>query len=458
MKSKNIIILFLASVAVLLLLVAGIRYFRLADNDEHIQDKFQEEHVHYEPEVHDDHLHDENEIHDEHDHDELMHDEHEAADDCTDDEHEDGDDCTDDEHEEHIDGDIIHLTDAEIKGLGIETATAEPGNLQIQLHFPGEININADKMANVVPRMQGVVRKVNKNLGDTVRSGEVMAVIESRELADVRALFHAAMQRVELAEANYKREKRLWEKKITAEQEYLDARIALAEARIELASAEQKLLALGFSTKFLKDLPHDPNEILTEYEIVAPFDGKVIEKDITLGEVLREDKIAFVVADLSMVWVDLSVYQKDLAYVREGQHVIISVGQGIPDAEGIISYLGPTVADDTRTALARVTLPNKEGQWRPGLFVTARLVKEKTPVPLLIPKSALQNLEGEACVFVHHREGFKTQNVSVGRTNKTHAEILTGLKVGQSYVTKGAFELKAKIVTSTLDSHAGHGH
>ena len=447
MKSKNIIILFLASVAVLLLLVAGIRYFRLADNDEHIQDRFQEEHVHYEPEVHDDHLHDENEIHDEHDHDELMHDEHE-----------DGDDCTDDEHEEHIDGDIIHLTDAEMKGLGIETATAEPGNLQIQLHFPGEININADKMANVVPRMQGVVRKVNKNLGDTVRSGEVMAVIESRELADVRALFHAAMQRVELAEANYKREKRLWEKKITAEQEYLDARIALAEARIELASAEQKLLALGFSTKFLKDLPHDPNEILTEYEIIAPFDGKVIEKDITLGEVLREDKIAFVVADLSMVWVDLSVYQKDLAYVREGQHVIISVGQGIPDAEGIISYLGPTVADDTRTALARVTLPNKEGQWRPGLFVTARLVKEKTPVPLLIPKSALQNLEGEACVFVHHREGFKTQNVSVGRTNKTHAEILTGLKVGQSYVTKGAFELKAKIVTSTLDSHAGHGH
>jgi cobalt-zinc-cadmium efflux system membrane fusion protein len=79
-------------------------------------------------------------------------------------------------------------------------------------------------------------------------------------------------------------------------------------------------------------------------------------------------------------------------------------------------------------------------------------------VPLLIPKSALQNLEGEACVFVHHREGFKTQNVRVGRTNKTHAEIVSGLKVGQSYVTKGAFELKAKIVTSTLDSHAGHGH
>ncbi len=447
MKNKNIIILFLASVAVLFIVVAGIRYFRLADNDEHIQDKPQEEHVHYEPEVHDDHLHDENEIHDEHDHDELIHDEHEG-----------GDDDAGDEHEEYIDENIVHLTDAEMKGLGIEIATAGPGNLQIQLDFPGEIRINADQMANVVPRMEGVVREVKKNLGDAVRKGEVMAVIESRELADVRASFHAAMERVELAEANYKREKRLWEKKITAEQEYLDARIALAEARIELTSAEQKLLALGFSTKYLKNLPHDPNETLTEYEIVAPFDGKVIEKDITLGEVLREDKVAFVVADLITVWVDLSIYQKDLPFVKHGQRVLISAGLGIPDAEGVISYLGPIVSDETRTALARVTLPNKEGQWRPGLFITARLVKEETPVTLLIPKAALQNLEGEACVFLYHREGFEPQNVRVGRTNKTHAEIVAGLKVGQSYVTKGAFELKAKIVTSTLDSHAGHGH
>ncbi len=447
MKNKNTLIFFLAAIAVLLLVVAGIRYFRLTENDEHIHDESQEEHVHYEPETHDDHLHDENEIHDEHDHDELIHDEHEV-----------GDDYDGEEHEEHIDGNIVHLTDAEMKGLGIEVATAGPGNLQIQLNFPGEIRINADQMANVVPRMQGVVRKVKKNLGDTVRRGEVMAIIESRELADMRASFHASMERLELAEANHKREKRLWEKKITAEQEYLDAKKALAEARIELTSAEQKLLSLGFTTKFLKDLPHDPDEILTSYEIIAPFDGKVIEKDITLGEVLGEDKIAFVVADLSTVWVDLSIYQKDLPFVKQDQRVRISAGQGIPDAEGVISYLGPIVADETRTALARVTLPNIEGNWRPGLFVTARLVKEETPVPLLISKTALQNLEGETCVFVYHKEGFETQDVRVGRTNKTHAEIITGLEVGQRYVTKGAFELKAKIVTSTLDSHAGHGH
>ena len=452
MKNKNILIFFLAAVAVILLLVAGIRYFRSSDNDvnivdEYIHDKSQEEHVHYEPEIHDDHIRDENEVHDEHDHDESIHDELEVH-----------DDQAGGEHEEHIDEDIVHLTNAEIKGLGIEVATAGPGKLQIQLSFPGEIRINADQMANVVPRLLGVVRKVKKNLGDAVRKGEVMAVIESRDLADARASFHAALERVELAEANYNREERLWKKKITAEQEYLDAKKALAEARIELASAEQKLLALGFSTTFLRDLPHDLDEILTEYEIIAPFDGKVIEKDITLGEVLREDKVAFVVADLSTVWVDLSIYQKDLPFVRKGQYVLVSAGQDIPDAKGKISYIGPIVEKETRTALARVVLPNPEGNWRPGLFVTAHLVEEEIQVLMLVPKSALQNLEGETCVFLHHREGFEPQAVRVGRTSKTHAEIVTGLKVGQRYVTKGAFELKAKIVTSTLDSHAGHGH
>jgi cobalt-zinc-cadmium efflux system membrane fusion protein len=447
MKYKNTLIFSLAAVAVILLLVAGIRYFRLADNDEHIQDKSQEEHVHYEPETHDDHIHDENEVHDEHDHDESTHDEHEVH-----------DDQAGGEHEEHIDEDIVHLTNGEIKGLGIEVDTAGPGKLQIQISLHGEIRINADQMANVVPRLLGVVREVKKKLGDTVRRGEVMAIIVSRELADVRASFHAALERVELAEANHNREERLWKKKITAEQEYLDAKKALAEARIELVSAEQKLLALGFSTTFLKDLPHDPIETLTEYQIIAPFDGKVIDKDITLGEVLKEDKVAFVVADLSTVWVDLSIYQKDLPYVRKGQRVIISAGLGIPDAEGVISYLGPIVADDTRTALARVVLPNPEGLLRPGLFVTASLVQEEINVHLLIPKSALQNLEGETCVFIHFPEGFKPQPVAVGRTNKAHAEIISGLKVGQRYVTKGAFDLKAKIVTSSLGGHAGHGH
>jgi cobalt-zinc-cadmium efflux system membrane fusion protein len=438
MKGKNIIIWLFVTVAVVVLLVAGIKYFRSSDNDvnivdEHIQDKSQEEHVHYEPEIHDDHIHDENEVHGDHEEPaEHLHDQEEEN--------------------------LVHLTDEAMKNIGVEITTAGPGKLKVDLRFPGEIRVNADRMANIAARLTGIVRNVKKNLGDTVKKGEVLAVIESRELADARAFFHAAHERVNLAQSNFSREERLWKKNISSEQEYLDAKRALAEARIELESAKQKLLALGFASNFLEDLPHDPNESLTEYEITAPFDGRVIKKDITLGEELKEDSVAFIIADLSTVWVDLSIYQKDLPFVREGQQVLISAGRDVPEAKGEISYLGPVVEEGTRTVLARVVLPNPEGHWRPGLFVTAGFVQEEINVPLLIPKSALQNLEGETCVFIHFPEGFKPQPVAVGRTNKAHAEIISGLKVGQRYVTKGAFDLKAKIVTSSLGGHAGHGH
>jgi cobalt-zinc-cadmium efflux system membrane fusion protein len=411
----------------------------LHDESEH-EKEHADEHLHAEDEVHDNHDH---EAHDESEHNEVHPDEPVELDLHTDDHSEEG---------------LVHLSKAERKNLGIEIVRAKPGTLKIQLSFPGEIRLNADRQANIVPRLSGIVKEVMKSVGDPVTKGEVMAVIESRDLADARSFFHAARERVTLAKANFAREERLWKKKISAEQEYLIAKQELSEARIELESAKQKLLALGFSSKYLEEHPHDLSEVLTEFNVTAPFEGKIIEKDITLGELLQEDTVAFIIADLSTVWVDLSIYQKDLPFVREGQSVSISSGRGIPDVEGTISYLSPVITEETRTALARVILPNPEGYFRPGLFITANLIGEEIPVSLQVKKSALQNLEGETCVFIKHLDGFKSQPVTVGRTSKTHAEITSGLKQGQYYVVNGAFEIKAKIITSTMDSHAGHGH
>jgi cobalt-zinc-cadmium efflux system membrane fusion protein len=361
-------------------------------------------------------------------------------------------DQREDEHEDHEE-DLVSLTSEEMEEFGITIDTAAPGKLKSQLSLPGEIHVNADQTATVVPRLPGAVRDVKVTLGDRVRKGEVMAVIESRELADVRASFHAALQRVELAEAKYTREERLWKKKISSEEEYLDAKQALAEARIELESAKQKLLALGFSGQYLRDLPHDPSEPLTQYEITAPFDGTVVEKDITLGEVLKEDAVAFVVTDLTAVWVDLSVYQKDLPYINEGQQVVISAGHGIPDAKGEIAYVGPLVGEETRTALAPVILPNPTGLWRPGLFINGKVAIENIDVPILVPKTALQTFEGETVVFVKTDEGFRPKAVSIGRTNSRFAEIITGLPVGREYVAKGALVIKAELEKSAFGGH-----
>lgn len=360
------------------------------------------------------------------------------------------------DRDEHGEKGIVRLSDAELKEFGIEVGTAGPGSVQVQVSLPGEVVANADRLAHIVPRVPGVVREVRKNLGDRVRKGEVLAVLESRELADAKAAFLNATEKLELARTNFAREEDLWKKRISPEQDYLQARQALAEARIELRSAEQKLHALGFSDEYLAQLPTQPDMSYTRYEIVAPFGGTVIEKRISTGEAHKEDAEVFIVADLSSVWVNLSVYQKDMPYIRKGQPVAVSAGHGIPDMTGVISYIGPLVGEQTRTAVARVVLPNAEGNLRPGLFVTGVITVDSVPVSLLVPRTAVQTVEDKPSVFVKTEEGFALQPVTIGRSNETHVEITSGVTPGTRYAKSGSFTLKAQLSKGAFGD--GHSH
>lgn len=370
-----------------------------------------------------------------------------------------------DEHEEghededgHKEGLVIELSKEQIKELGIELATAIGGKIDVYVNLPGEVAVNADRMAHIVPRVSGIVGEVKKKLGDAVKAGEVMAMIRSRDLADAKAGYLAAIERYDLAKTIFEREEKLWKEKISSEQDYLDAKKGFAEAKIEMRSVEQKLHAIGFSEEYLEKLPLEQESQLTKFEITAPFDGTVIDKHITLGELVSDDADVFVVADLSSVWVDLHVYPKDLVKVKKGQKVIISAGQTIPDTEATISYVGPVVGVESRTALARVVLPNSTGVFRPGLFVTAKVAIDNIEADVIAPKDAVQTLDGKKCVFIKDEHGFEPAFVNLGQSNAGFVQVTSGLDPGQQYVTKGAFELKAKIVTSTLGSHAGHGH
>lgn len=358
--------------------------------------------------------------------------------------------------DEHGEEQLVRLTPEEMKEFGIEVQTAAPGEIDQYVDLPGEIVLNSDRLAHVVPRVQGIVRQVFASSGDRIRGGQVLAVIESRELADSKAEFLAARERIDLARVNFEREEMLWQKKVSSEQEYLDAKQALAEARIALNSAEQKLHALGFSETYLNDLPRHPDATFTRFEIRAPFAGTVIEKHITLGETLKEDAEAFTIADLATVWVDIKVYQKDLAMIRKGQEVVIEVGHDIPDATGEIAWVSPVVGESTRTANARVVLANPEGILRPGLFVTAKVAVASNPVKVRVPKTALQTVEERTVVFVQEDEGFEPRPVQVGQESAGHVEIVSGLDPGQKYVSLGAFTLKAQLSKGAFGD--GHAH
>ncbi|NOZ00892.1 MAG: efflux RND transporter periplasmic adaptor subunit [Deltaproteobacteria bacterium] len=359
--------------------------------------------------------------------------------------------------EEHGEPTAVRLSPDELKEFGIELRIAGPGVVRARLELPGEVMLNPDRLAHVAPLVPGRVREVRAGIGDQVHKGDVMAVIDSRELANLKADWLAARERVSLWRATYAREERLYKQKISSEQEYLNARTALAEARIQRRSSEQKLHALGFSNKDLKRLARNPEQPIARFDVVAPINGTVIEKHATLGEKLDSDTKAFIVADLSIVWVYLTVYQKDLAMVREGQTVEISSDQGVLKAEGRIDYVSPVVDESTRTARARVVLDNTDGAWKPGMFVTGRVAVGEVKAAVAIPVQAVMDMDDHEVVFVETPEGFKPRPVKKGLADGELVEIKAGLKAGDRFAATQAFTLKAQMQKSSFEDDE-HGH
>lgn len=349
-----------------------------------------------------------------------------------------------DGHEAHAEENVVHLAPAIMKEFGVELGTAGPGQWEVTLTLSGEISFNRDRLAHVVPRVSGVVSEVRKVLGDAVKPGDILAVIESRELADAKAEFLAAGERVTLMQANLTREEGLWQKKITAEKDYLESRQAFLESQIALKLAQQKLLALGYTPTDLKDLAGHWDSSLTRYEMTAPLEGTVVEKHMVLGEMVGLETDAFVVADLSRVWVDFRVYPQDVSRIQPGQRVILTLDPN-QQAEGTIAYVSPVLSETTRTALARVVLDNTGGHWQPGQYVTGQVVVDKVAVALRVPAEAVERLDGQAVVFVPEEEGFRPQTVTLGRVSDRYVEIVGGLEAGQSLVVRGAYTLKSEL-------------
>jgi len=164
------------------------------------------------------------------------------------------------------------------------------------------------------------------------------------------------------------------------------------------------------------------------------------------------------VADLAIVWLDLSVFQKDLPFVKAGQQVNLDMDPAIGMVEGIISYVGPIVGEKTRTAPARVVLDNTSGLLRPGTFVTAEVLVDKVAAKVVVPKDIIQHIDDIPIVFVKSDHGFEPRTVTPGRANDVSVEIVSGLRPGEQIVTKNSFRLKAELQKVAGGAHAGHGH
>ena len=338
--------------------------------------------------------------------------------------------------DEHKDEGVVKLPVMQAEKAGITTAVAGAATIENIVKLPGEVRVNDDLTAHVVPRLGGVAESVPAQLGQTVKKGQVLAVISSPELADLRSAASAAQVRLGLAKTIYEREKKLWEDRISAQQDFQQAEQALREAELTLQAARSKLAALEVGAG---------GGGLNRYELRAPFDAVVVEKHITRGEAVQENTNVFVLTDLSRVWVDVAVTPKDLASVRSGATAVVSATGSDMKAVGKVSYVGALVGAQSRAATARVVIDNPGGAWRPGLFVDVALVQGTKQAAVAIPADAIQTVEDKPVVFVVTEGGFRTQPIVAGINDGKGVEILEGLAAGTRYVNRGSFVLKAEL-------------
>ena len=289
----------------------------------------------------------------------------------------------------------------------------DKGTLARRLTVPGTVAPDADRIARVAAKVVGTVAALNKRLGDKVTKGEVVAVLESREVAEAKSEYLAAVVNLDLQKTLFERQQSLWDKGISAEQQLLRARTTYTEAQLRRDLARQKLSALSLNEKEVTGLSQQSVEGLQRYDLRSPIDGRVVERRVDLGAPVGGDgqeKEIYIIADLSTVWIELAVPPSDLPAIKEGQRVSIAAGSNgdARRSDGRIVFISPILNPDTRQARVIASVDNADMAWRPGSYVSAQVTVEEKPVDIRIPRAALQTIGGEQVVFVRTEQALRS--------------------------------------------------
>ena len=330
------------------------------------------------------------------------------------------------------------------KLAGIETVPAEARRGGARLEAIATIVYDATRHAEVNARADGVVRRIDVDVGASVEEGAALALIESAAVGSDRSRVRAAATRLEVATAAHQRTKTLNESGIAPDKDLLEARQALDEARSELASARAALGMVGAGEAGAGG-----------YIVRAPLAGTVIRRGATIGHLVDTSDVLFEIVDTRAMWVDIDVPEDRLNEVASGQAVTILLDAS-PGREwkGRIDYLAPEVDPRTRTARARARLDNADGSLRANLYGRALVELGEARPTVMVPKEAVQRAGGASLVFVRLADDvFEARRVKIGLSEGNLVELSTGVKSGEPVATRGSFLLK----TETLKGAIGAG-
>ena len=365
-------------------------------------------------------------------------------------------------HEEEI-PETVRLSPAAVSESGILTWAVKPVDLEHLLVLNGTVGHDENRLLKVAANVSGRVVAIPVDFGARVRKGDPLIVLESVELGRAREEYLREISDLRVSERAYERARRLVEGKAISAGEFQSREGDYLSHRAAAGAAERALHLLGESNESVAALRlalesgGDPASVgAPRLTLLAPFDGRVIDRQVTPGSLFSAQQPLVTVADLSAVWVFVQAYEKDLALLKEGLRVTIRAEAYPREAfEGRIDFLGSVLDSATRTVKVRASVPNPGERLKPGMFVKAVVDVPKPDAEarlvLAVPEAALQTLEGRTTVFVESAAGvFERRFVETGHSFEGFTELLSGVRPGDAVVTEGSFILKSEFAKATL--------
>lgn len=347
---------------------------------------------------------------------------------------------------------FITLSAEESSRVGLVVQPVARTDFRTHRDFPAIVQPNQRNMAEITALVRGRVVEVYADFGQEVKANAPLAILYSSELGLAQSAYLKAKAKLHVAEQAYSRAQFLLREQVIGEAEAQRRQAELLSSQAEANESRDRLKLLGMDEEEFRRLDRS-RQIRSVVPIVAPFAGRIIGRKLTRGEVVETTDNLFVIADLSEVWVQANIPEKDIPFVHAihasgGTQVEVRINAYPKEVfKGTITYVGDVLDPITRTMQLRLELTNRDGRLKPEMFATIRLFSETQPDRLAVPEAALQRDQGRTFVFVQRNANeYELREVQVGESNGTVTAILGGLNEGELVVTHGAFVLKSELL------------
>lgn len=346
----------------------------------------------------------------------------------------------------------ITLSTNEESVIEIETVKVASKSLRKIHPAMGKVLAPRTKMAIVSYAFPARIAQIHAQVGEWVKKDQLLLTLQSEEVGNAKSEYFKAMVDLELARANLEREKRLFDRGVGPQKNYIARQAEVRVAEASLGAAEKKLHVLGFSEEDVERIAgtHEQNPIIP---LFAPISGKIVEHKSVLGSMIDQSSELMTIMDPTMLWIDAEIYERDIAKIRTGQNVDASV-PAYPDESftGKISYIGDQLNDESRTITVRTEVENRNYKLKPGMFADIKIHLNHASQALVLPGEAILDDSNEQIVFVKTNGSYTPQIVEVGTKENGFCEITSGLRKGDEVVVKGNYQLKSKLLEEHLES------